>query len=78
MSARCPVANCGTQIADDKVMCVRHWTRLPIATQQQIYRSWADTLRTRPVTERVRIVRAHQKLIAEAVRHVNATEEVLP
>jgi hypothetical protein len=39
-SHTCPVGECPATVADDKLMCARHWRLVPIDLGRALYRAW--------------------------------------
>lgn len=63
---KCPVEGCRhTDVADDRVMCFKHWGMVPRDLQNQVYR-WAKVS-----SARRRIVPEHLQAVRAAIEAVN-------
>lgn len=51
----CPVAHCKGIVVEPKVMCDRHWRKLPMATRADIFEAWRDRdkKRLKPMVRRI-------------------------
>ena len=52
MSHQCPVSGCGSLIADDKLMCFRHWSLVPEGLRRRVHSAWSAVRLSRIASKR--------------------------
>lgn len=68
----CAVANCGREVLRDKLMCLKHWRRVPFVVQLDVYRAWAVLKSARMPNRKLAAARKYREARDKAIKAVAA------
>lgn len=67
----CPIDGCTAEISTSRLMCLRHWNRVPKDLRSAVNHTWAAYLRD-PRGEGGKVVRRYRQVRTDAIAAVNA------
>lgn len=72
MSHECPINGCGTVVSDEKLMCYRHWSIVPVHLQRDVTQQWRASNRMNAASrDRLIAINNYRTARDAAVKHVN-------